>query len=250
MAHLRRLDCWRPRLPSILALECAAVHISTIFVAWFADPRLGLPYDDLQRDSCHRLPGVATRTERESLSRGAARKSRSAAPAPRRASFPVRRGNRGCEHARSRLRSRRTKTASVCSALLAFARQRWCCASTTVRIFDVVGGARISPEAERTLAFAHGLGERGQESAMVVSIALIAPGPFLQLGSGAGSFKKKPATAVSSPLHWRRQRWQHLEEYGWPWCICRAPLRLLGCCGESRRRQHDQPHRWAAAPQP
>jgi hypothetical protein len=36
--------------------------------------------------------------------------------------------------------------------------------------FVMLGRARIWPEAERTLAFAHGLGERGK-SAMVVGIA-------------------------------------------------------------------------------
>jgi hypothetical protein len=40
--------------------------------------------------------------------------------------------------------------------------------------FDVL--ARIQPEAERTLAFAHGLGERG-ETAMVVGIAQSPPVP-------------------------------------------------------------------------
>jgi hypothetical protein len=53
----------------MLALECEVVHISTIFVAWFADPRLGLPYDGLQRDSLIAFP-VLLRGRRGKACRG------------------------------------------------------------------------------------------------------------------------------------------------------------------------------------
>ena len=68
-----------------------------------------------------------------------------------------------------------------------------------------MGRARILPEAERTLALLMALGRGG--SAMVVGIARIAPGPFLQLGPGASSLKN-PATEAAMTAFaksWRRE---------------------------------------------
>jgi len=46
-------------------------------------------------------------------------------------------------------------------------------------------------ETTASLAFAHGLGGRGGEAITAVGIARIASGPFLQLGPGARSLKKR-----------------------------------------------------------
>jgi hypothetical protein len=53
--------------------------------------------------------------------------------------------------------------------------------------FVALGRARIWPEAERTLAFAHGLGERGKRQ-WSWALHLSLPVPFLQSGPGAHSY--------------------------------------------------------------